>query len=229
MSFIKTIAFGTSLILTNSAFAAISGVSLGATRVIYSINSKQVSLPLINHSQNDRYLINAWIDDDANVKSQDFLMTPPVFVSEANTENTFRIIKTKENLPINQESVYWINVKTIPSIDKETLDNSNILQLAIQTRIKLFVRPNNLPYTSSEAIKYVKFLNTPSGVVIENGSPYFISFANIQLDGQSLENMMAKPFATTQLHNKQAQMLSYQVINDYGGLTAKTEYSIGNK
>jgi len=228
MNFIKTFAFlGASLLSANTVFA--NGVSLGATRVVYPINSKQVSLPLINHSQKDRYLVNAWIENNNEKRSQDFLMTPPIFVSEANTENTFRIIKAVENLPTDRESVYWINVKTIPSIDKEVLENSNVLQLAVLSRIKLFVRPNSLPYTSEEAVKHIKFYNNDQGVVIENSSPYHVSFVNMELDGEKIQNKMAKPFAATQLHNQQGQALSFQTVNDYGGLTKRVEYNIGSK
>lgn len=36
-----------------------------------------------------------------------------------------------------------MNVKAIPSVNKAKTENNNVLQLAILSRIKLFVRPNN--------------------------------------------------------------------------------------
>lgn len=40
-----------------------------------------------------------------------------------------------------------MNVKAIPSVDKSHIEGKNVLQLAILSRIKLFVRPANLPQT----------------------------------------------------------------------------------
>ena len=102
---------------------ALGGVSLGATRIIYPIDAKQVSLPVINHGKKDRYLINSWAEDKNDQKTKDFIITPPLFVAEANTENTLRVINVATTLPNDRESVYWMNVKAIPSVDKETLED----------------------------------------------------------------------------------------------------------
>lgn len=50
------------------------GVSVGATRVIYSSDKKQVSLPIVNSSSQDRYLINAWVEDTLEKKLKILLL-----------------------------------------------------------------------------------------------------------------------------------------------------------
>jgi fimbrial chaperone protein len=45
-----------------------------------------------------------------------------------------------------------MNVKAIPSVNKAKTENNNVLQLAILSRIKLFVRPNNLAMQPEEAL-----------------------------------------------------------------------------
>lgn len=132
---------------------AVGGVSLGATRVIYPMNAKQASLSIINHSKKDRYLINAWVETTAGEKTKSFLVTPPLFVAEPAAENTFRIVSLATNLPQDRESVFWLNVKSIPSVDKKILEEKNLLQLAVLSRIKLFVRPEKLKTTSEDALK----------------------------------------------------------------------------
>lgn len=64
-------------------------------------------------------------------------MTPPLFVSEAKSENTLRIIYAGAPLPKDRESLFWMNVKAIPSVNKNSLEGKNVLQLAILSRIKL--------------------------------------------------------------------------------------------
>ncbi len=45
-----------------------------------------------------------------------------------------------------------MNVKAIPSVSKAKTENNNVLQLAILSRIKLFVRPANLSMPPEEAL-----------------------------------------------------------------------------
>ncbi len=60
------------------------------------------------------------------------------------SENTLRIIYTGPPLAADRESLFWMNVKTIPSVDKNALNGRNVLQLAILSRMKLFLRPIQL-------------------------------------------------------------------------------------
>ncbi|TCM65171.1 fimbrial chaperone protein [Acinetobacter calcoaceticus] len=209
-----------------SANDAIGGVSLGATRVIYPEDAKQISLPIINHSKKDRYLINAWVENKAEQKSKDFLLTPPLFVAEANTENTLRVINVEAQLPTDRESVYWINVKAIPSIDKATLTDKNVLQLAVLSRIKLFVRPKSLSTTPEMALQKIIITQTGNAVVVDNPSPYHITFVNLSLDNEKIENIMVDPMAKTKIVNKAGKKLSYQTVNDFGGLTPVVELNL---
>jgi fimbrial chaperone protein len=50
-----------------------------------------------------------------------------------------------------------MNVKAIPSVNKAKTENNNVLQLAILSRIKLFVRPNNLAMQPEEALSQLRF------------------------------------------------------------------------
>ncbi|SPL71301.1 fimbria/pilus periplasmic chaperone [Acinetobacter stercoris] len=204
----------------------IGGISLGATRVIYPMDAKQVSLPIVNSNNKERFLINSWVETSDEKKSKDFLITPPLFVAEANTENTLRIVSLASQLPQDRESVFWINVKAIPSIDKADLVDKNILQLAVLSRIKLFIRPNNLKMKPEAALENIKFSKSAQGVVVNNASPYHVSFVNVYIDNTKLPNIMAAPFAETKISKLAGNKLSYQTVNDYGGLTPKTNLEL---
>ena len=49
-------------------------------------------------------------------------------------------------LPQQQESLFWLNIKAIPSASKQT----NALQIAVKTRIKLIYRPESLRASTPE-------------------------------------------------------------------------------
>lgn len=202
-----------------------TGIALGATRVIYPLNAKQTSLSVINHSPKERFLINSWVENE-NGKEKNFVITPPLFVMEPNSENTLRIVNLADNLPKDRESVFWLNVKAIPSVDKDSLEGKNVLQLAILSRIKLFVRPDNLSIQTEDAAEKIKINQKGGDIYIDNPSPYYTTLVNIVLDGHSLDNVMVAPFTIHRIQGKNGQKLTYQTINDYGGLRKQREVSL---
>lgn len=108
-----------------------AAVALGATRVIYPANQKQVLLPVTNNDPASVYLIQSWIENAGDQKDTQFVITPPLFSMQGKKENTLRIINaTNHQLPGDRESLFWVNVKAIPAMEKDQ-KNENTLQLAI--------------------------------------------------------------------------------------------------
>ncbi|MGS9092614.1 fimbria/pilus periplasmic chaperone, partial [Salmonella enterica subsp. enterica serovar Infantis] len=55
-------------------------IALGATMVIYPQGSKQNSLPIINSSASNVFLIQSRVANADGSRSTDFIITPPLFV-----------------------------------------------------------------------------------------------------------------------------------------------------
>jgi hypothetical protein len=146
---------------------AAGGIALGATRVIYPAEAKQTSLAITNSHKQERYLINAWIENDRGQKEKSFVVTPPLFVSEPDSENTLRIIYAGPALAVDRESLFYLNVKAIPSVDKASVEGKNVLQLAVLSRIKVFVRPGNLAMQPEEALSHLRFERAGNQLVLE--------------------------------------------------------------
>lgn len=217
----KTLFLSMLMFITALPAQAAGGIALGATRVIYPADAKQTSLALSNSNKQERYLINAWIENATGQKEKTFVITPPLFVSEPNSENTLRIIYAGPALATDRESLFYLNVKAIPSMDKNNGENNNVLQLAILSRIKLFVRPNKLETQPGQAPDTLAFTRSGSAISINNPSPYFITLVNLQLGGKKLDNVMVAPktSATVTLPAGAQGALSWQSVNDYGAIT----------
>ena len=216
------------LIAFSTTAQASGGIALGATRVIYDADAKQTSLAVTNSSKEERYLINAWIENDREQKDKSFLVTPPLFVSEPKSENTLRIIYTGPQLPADRESLFYMNVKAIPSVDKANLEGKNVLQLAILSRIKLFVRPKNLAMEPEDALSNLHFERVGNHLKVSNASPYYITLVNLQMGGKKLSNLMVAPKNSTRqaLPAGAGGTLSWQSVNDYGAITATRSVSL---
>ncbi|OSM96761.1 hypothetical protein AU509_10595 [Lonsdalea britannica] len=52
-------------------------------------------------------------------------------------------------LPEGRESVYWMNLEAITAVDKDSIQNKSVLQLAVLSRIKMLVRPGGAAFKSS--------------------------------------------------------------------------------
>ncbi|MEY0000782.1 molecular chaperone [Morganella morganii] len=115
-----------------------AGILLGSTRVVIENGRNEGSVNVHNREDNN-YLIQSWVLDKSEVPTDDIALTPPLFKLNANTSNALRIVITKD-LPQDRETLYWLNVKFIPSVKKSNLDN-NSLSFALNNRIKIIYRP----------------------------------------------------------------------------------------
>ncbi|WP_435928955.1 type 1 fimbria chaperone FimC [Dryocola sp. BD613] len=208
-------------LLINFSAQAAGGIGLGATRVIYPADAKQTSLSVTNSDTRERYLVNSWVENNRGEKDKSFIVTPPLFVSEPKSENTLRIIYAGQPLPADRESIFWMNVKAIPAVDKNTVENNNVLQLAILSRIKLFVRPKNLQMQPEEAPRQLRFSRSGSYLSLHNPSPYYISTVNLKVGNEKLPNTMVAPksVAKVVVPANLSGRISYQTVNDYGAVT----------
>lgn len=227
--FIKKICFLMPLLsLTIPTISLAGGIALGATRVIYPLEAKQVSLAINNTDEKNRFLIQSWVDDSSDKKTKDFIITPPLFVSKPKSENTIRIINAANNLPKDRESLFWLNSKAIPSVDRNDIENKNVLQIAVLARVKIFVRPEGLAMKSGEAYKMLKFNRVNNELNIDNPTPYHLTIINMKIGNNEIQSTMVSPFSNKiiKLPSGIVGKLSYQTINDYGANTPLAEINL---
>lgn len=144
-------------------------------------------------------------------------------VKQGKKENTLRIINaTNHQLPGDRESLFWVNVKAIPAMEKDQ-KNENTLQLAIISRIKMFYRPTNLAMAPEEAPAMLRFRRSGSKLTLINPTPYFITVTNMKAGNSNLPNTMVPPKGEVSVDITHAATgdISFQTINDYGALTPR--------
>lgn len=198
-----------------------AGVALGATRVVYPADQKQVTLGVSNNNDKDTFLIQSWVENDDGQKESRFVMTPPLFVMQGKKENTLRIIDaTNKALPQDKESLFWVNVKAIPSLDKAH-QKDNTLQLAITSRIKMFYRPGNLSMAPDQAPSKLTFRRSKNALELRNPTPYFLTVTELNAGTRILPNTMVPPMGSVSvtLPADAGSAITYRTINDYGALT----------
>ncbi|HGN1327475.1 TPA: molecular chaperone [Proteus mirabilis] len=217
------IIFFISLFIINTSYA---GVIISGTRVIYNEGNKNVSINVKNPDKIP-YLIQSWIDDFEEKKQSKFTITPPLFRLNPDKENTLRIFLTEEGLPSNQESLFWLNIKTIPATEK----TENSLQIAFKTQMKLIYRPKSLKDVNfEEEQKKLTWSKERGKVIVYNPTPYFMNFQTIKFNGQLVDDVSyVKPFSTKSFDindNNEHGLISWELINDYGANVDLSEVRI---
>jgi len=219
----------TALILTVFGFSHMvsAGVIVGGTRVIYDGSKREASLSVKNPEKQTVYLIQSWVDDqdESNKEKAPFIITPPLFRLDAGQENILRIIHNGKNLPDDRESVYWINVKSIPS---STRTDRNQLQITVRSRIKLFYRPQGITgLKADQAYKSLKFSFTDGKLTVTNPTPFYLSFYSLKADGKAIkEATMVAPKSDLTLSASSAKSITWQTITDFGGITKPETVSL---
>lgn len=202
--------------------ASAGGVALGGTRLIYPIGNNQASMPITNSDEKGTFLIQTWVEDSKEVKTSDFVITPPLFAIDPESENTLRIAYIgSKTLPNDRETVYWLNVKAIPAA-KSPIKDSNTLQIAVLNRIKLFMRPKNLPMKSVDAPAQLRFHRSGSQLIIKNPTPYYVTLVQFKAGSQKIPNTMVSPMESTALtlpDNAQGE-ITFQTVSDFGANSA---------
>ncbi|QJW53196.1 putative fimbrial chaperone YfcS [Serratia plymuthica] len=205
-----------------------AAIALDRTRVIFDGDQNSVSLNISNQNKQLPYLAQAWLEDGEGNKVQSPLVVlPPVQRVEPGKPSQVKIqaLPAAKQLPQDRETLYYFNLREIPPKS----DKPNTLQIALQTRIKLFYRPSAITPTQAEMATpwQEKLTLSKQGdkYQVNNPTPYYITIVDAGskkgAEGvKGFEPLMVPPKGNASLGVSAAALggapvLTY--INDYGG------------
>lgn len=218
---------------------SMAGVVAEGTRIVYNEGLKEYGLKVANTNAYP-ILFQPWVDygeGDPNQNLGPFVIVPPFSKMAPNEMNTLRMIYDGTVLPTDRETVFWLNLYEIPLLKKKDIENQ-YLNMAMNTQIKVFYRPKNLEKISLENIinstKFKVFSEeNESFILVENSSPYHISFLDLKLINSKEDvlsevypdmDMMVRPFSNKKLKLKNNMtdlskdtLVNIKVIDDLGG------------
>ncbi|MGL5698155.1 MAG: fimbrial biogenesis chaperone [Kluyvera sp.] len=204
--------------------AANATVSPDRTRIIFNETDKSVSVKLTNQSKTLPYLAQSWIEDKESKKTREFITPlPPLLRIEAGEQSQVRLMgqPALKQLPTDRESLFYYNIREIPP----RAEQKNVMQMAMQSRLKLFWRPKAIVLKEGQAVpmEKVEVSRTVSGITLKNGTPYHITVGYIGIDGKTLlpgsNGFMVSPFAqATSALKKLPAKFQIGYIGDYGGI-----------
>ncbi len=116
-----------------------------------------MQLAVTNNDENSTYLIQSWVENADGVKDGRFYRDATSVCDEGKKKRIPYVFLMQQITNCHRigESLFWMNVKAIPSMDKSKL-TENTLQLAIISRIKLYYRPAKLALPPDQAAEKIK-------------------------------------------------------------------------
>lgn len=226
----KSVLSAASIVLISTVLLcqqASAAIALDRTRIIFSGTAKSTTTTISNQNKTLPYLAQAWIEDATGTKIESPLTAlPPLQRVEPGAKGQVKVQATGNTaqLPQDRETLFYFNLREIPP--KASTPNS--LQIALQTRIKMFYRPASLAIKEGESKVYQQDLTLTrqgSHYVINNPTGYFVTIAKASTapGGKEIANfkaVMVEPKGSATLPGDASALGSHPAltfINDWGG------------
>ncbi|EBS3611348.1 TPA: molecular chaperone [Salmonella enterica subsp. enterica serovar Muenchen] len=207
------------------------GIELGATRIIYPPEGNGVTLSVVN-PENYPILIQSQVLKEDKKTEAPFYVTPPLFRLEGGQKNTLRIVRTGGEYPAGRESLAWLCVRGIPPKDGDVwaqgkdgpLQSSGkvamLMQLSINSCIKLLVRPDSLSTNPSGMADKLSWKVVGNNLIATNPTEYYMSLGSLSFNGKKLQEDYIPPqgehvFALPGGYGSRGKV-SWTVVGDYG-------------
>lgn len=216
-----------SLIFIGMQYAA-AAINIDRTRIIFPGKDKSISLVINNQSKTMPYLAQSWMEDEKGNKiAEPFTVLPPMQRVEPNAKNQIKIVQTEgvAQLPQDRESLFYLNVREIPPV----ADKENVVQIAIQSRLKMFYRPAQIENNSDKVwAKELKYIHSGNQLLIENPTKYYVTLGYLSNNNKQnfpgFDSVMIAPMSkesvTVPISGFSQLYTGY--MDDYGGMKMLT-------
>ena len=160
------------LVLAFLSVQAQAGIVIGGTRVIYDGDKRDGRLGT-QPGEIRRLPVQSWVDSGEQGAKRRLSSRHRCFRINPGEENMLRIVRTGGNLPQDRESVFWLNVKSIPATD-DSQPRTNVLQVVVKSRLKLFYRPAGLEGQPESAYHQLSVAHT-AVTILQSAIPHRIT------------------------------------------------------
>ncbi|MWL34880.1 fimbrial biogenesis chaperone, partial [Escherichia coli] len=164
-------------------------------------------------------------------KSDEFLVAlPPIQRLEPKATSQVRIMKqaATAKLPTDRESLFYYNLREIPPVP-EGSEGHAILQVAVQSRIKLFWRPAALRKKMGDHVEQqLQVSQQNNQLTLKNPTGYYLTIAYLGRDEKGVlpgfKSTMVAPFSsvTTSTGSYSGKQFYLGYMDDYGALRMNT-------
>lgn len=198
---------------------------LDGTRYIFPSNQNAISIKIENKDKKV-YGGQSWIDTTTgNADMGAFIVSPGFFKIAPHDTQVLRVMKVNgQKFPTDRESISIFNAQEIPPVS----DIPNALSLAVNSRVKIIYRPQDLIKKRPDAEKMIKIMKVDKGFEVHNPTPYYFAIIEIKIASTPIKLNEAdeakittfKPFSVARINPEKLpdvfDNIEVEAIDDYG-------------
>ncbi|WP_097478607.1 fimbrial biogenesis chaperone [Escherichia coli] len=174
------------------------------------------------------WLVQAWVEDANEVKTDLFKVVPMLFRVEPLSQSTAQVIKTKK-LKEDRETLFWVVSNSLPGGEnqKGTSKDDKIdakLNLAFRYKVPMIYRPSSLKGIKQSPESLTWSVDRNGKMKVYNPTKYAIQLQHIKINGTQKEGKgityIISPLSgsTLDLSAKVGLQFKYGIVNDYGAV-----------
>ncbi|WP_420704864.1 fimbria/pilus periplasmic chaperone [Providencia rettgeri] len=200
-----------------------AAVTLDRTRIIFDGNQSSINITIRNDNPELPYLAQSWLENalEQKLETGPIIATPPIQRMEPKSTSLVRLSTAPDitKLPQDRESLFYYNLREIPPKSSE----AGVLQIALQSRVKLFYRPENIVAQSkTDWMKHITLTTTSSGYTLNNPTPFYLTVIGLgnsqkQSEESDFDAVMVPPKSNQPIKSSKFSTPYLTYINDYGG------------
>jgi len=204
-----------------------AALTLDRTRAIFDAEEKSISMNISNDNKKLPFLAQSWIEDSNHKKvTSPLVVLPPLQRINMGERSLVRIAQSTgvSALPQDRETLFYFNLREIPPRPEQ----ANVMQIALQTQIKLFWRPSAIRAEKGAVWQdKIIFKKNAQGFSIENPTPYYVTLSTMKHHFKKDNGVEIKEFNPVMIAPKSSETITLPTsamnsfvityINDYGG------------
>ncbi|MEQ1928462.1 molecular chaperone [Escherichia albertii] len=213
------------IVLQHSAFAGAFGPK--ESRIIFE-EGKSSSYNIENSDSKLAWLVQAWIEDASEKRTDKFHAVPVTFRVEPLSDFSVRILKTGA-LPEDRESLFWIISNSLPGGERTQTEKKDSkvnakISLAYRFKVPMIYRPKSLVNIKQQPELLRWYVNAGDKLKVYNPTKHIIQLHNININGSLFQGkdisyiVQPETEITFNVSTKVGNKIQYGVINDYGAV-----------
>lgn len=219
--------FSNALAMSSLLFAAHASavVNVDRTRIVFNAGESNQTLNIKNGAEFPS-VVQIWSDDGDLMQSPE-LSTAPIFAMppmmklSPEEQRAIRLVLTsRQSLPEDRESLYWLNLYQIPALTRHTGGAEQKILLPLRLRLKVFIRPAALGAPQPEDVQKLRFVVNDRQLKVENPTAWSMSLRLNIANKVKVDDVLVAPFGSITLPLAQpvkiGESVTYEVFDDNG-------------
>ncbi|HEC4170541.1 TPA: molecular chaperone [Escherichia coli] len=218
-------------ILVSTLFCSYAGAASFGPResmLIFDGRQSSTSYRMDNTDERLPWLVQAWVEDINEKRTDAFTSVPLVFRVEPSSTFTVRIVK-KGAVPEDRETLYWAVSNSLPGGERseQKSDGDNIsaqLSLAYRFKVPMIYRPAALAGKPQQPEALQWRADKGGKMTVHNPTRYVVQLNYVNAGGKRYQGKGVSWFispeksVTVDVSAGTGSSIKYGVVNDYGAV-----------